>query len=55
MHFLVDVNLPKHFSFFNYPNFVHLVDINPCMIDGQIWNYALEKKSREIIDATMWL
>src|SRR5690348_11275133 len=44
MNFLVDVNLPKHFSFFNHPNFVHLVDINPCMTDEQVWNYALEKE-----------
>ena len=43
MYFLVDVNLPKHFSFFNHPDFVHLVDINPCMADGDVWNYALEK------------
>jgi predicted nuclease of predicted toxin-antitoxin system len=43
MNFLVDVNLPKHFSFFNHPNFLHLVDINPYMTDDQVWLYALEK------------
>ena len=39
--FLVDVNLPKKFSFFNSPNFVHVVDINPRFTDEEIWNYAL--------------
>ncbi|OJW68970.1 MAG: hypothetical protein BGO68_02245 [Candidatus Amoebophilus sp. 36-38] len=43
MNFLVDVNLPKHFSFFNHSNFLHLVDINPCMTDEEVWDYALEK------------
>jgi predicted nuclease of predicted toxin-antitoxin system len=43
VYFLVDINLPKHFSFFNHPDFVHLVDINPCMADDDVWNYALEK------------
>jgi predicted nuclease of predicted toxin-antitoxin system len=42
MKFLVDVNLPKHFSFFNYANFIHVVDIDPYMTDKQVWDYALE-------------
>ena len=40
--FLVDVNLPKMFSFFNYSNFAHIVDINPMMTDDEVWNYALK-------------
>lgn len=42
MKFLVDVNLPKNFSFFNTDGFVPLVDINPQMSDDKIWDYALE-------------
>lgn len=41
MKFLVDVNLPKHFSFFNHPHFLHLVDIDPYMTDEHVWHYAL--------------
>jgi predicted nuclease of predicted toxin-antitoxin system len=40
--FLVDVNLPKRFSFFNSPLFTHIVDIDPFMTDQQVWNYAIE-------------
>jgi len=40
--FLVDVNLPKWFSFFNNENFVHVVDINPRMNDDEIWDYAID-------------
>ena len=43
LNFLVDVNLPKKFKFFNSPNFTHVVDINPQMTDDEIWNYAIEK------------
>ncbi|MBU0764559.1 MAG: DUF5615 family PIN-like protein, partial [Bacteroidetes bacterium] len=42
--FLVDVNLPKRFSFFNKPEFIHVVDIHPDMTDTEIWNYALNYK-----------
>ena len=41
--FLVDVNLPKYFSFFNNDNFIFVSDINLQMSDTEIWNYALEK------------
>jgi predicted nuclease of predicted toxin-antitoxin system len=41
--FLIDVNLPKKFSFFNSANFEHVVDINPRLTDEEIWNYALDK------------
>ena len=40
--FLVDVNLPKNFSFFNNENFVFVADINLRMSDTEIWNYAIE-------------
>ena len=42
--YLIDVNLPKYFSFFNDPMFIHVVDINPCMSDKDVWNYALENR-----------
>jgi len=40
--FLVDVNLPKFFKFFNAENYFHVVDLNPKMTDQEIWDYALE-------------
>jgi len=40
--FLIDVNLPKYFRFFNSDSFIHVVDIDPCLSDHEIWNYALE-------------
>ncbi len=39
--FLVDVNLPKFFQFFNGDKFLHVVDIDPKMSDSKIWQYAL--------------
>ena len=39
--FLVDVNLPKWFNFFNKENFIHIVDIDPRMTDEEIWEYAI--------------
>ncbi|MFH0865238.1 MAG: DUF5615 family PIN-like protein [Bacteroidota bacterium] len=44
MKFLVDANLPKYSSFFNSEKFIHVTDINPCMTDTEIWNYAIEKE-----------
>ena len=44
MKFLVDVNLPKRFNFFNSPDFIHIVDINPLMTDEEIWKYALKTR-----------
>ena len=41
--FLVDVNLPKYFSFFNDSNFYFVSDMNLQMTDSEIWNYAIEK------------
>lgn len=40
--FLVDVNLPKYFSFFNDNRFLFVSDINLEMSDTEIWEYALE-------------
>ena len=40
--FLVDVNLPKRFSFFHSPLFTHIVDIDAYMTDQQVWDYAIE-------------
>jgi predicted nuclease of predicted toxin-antitoxin system len=42
MKFLVDVNLPKHFSYFNSPDFLFVSDIDLSATDTFIWNYALE-------------
>ena len=42
--FLVDVNLPKYFSFFNDHNFVFVSDINLQMSDTEIWDYALKNE-----------
>lgn len=41
MQFLVNLNLPKNFAFFNKPEFTFVADINPFMSDRNIWNYAL--------------
>ena len=40
--FLIDVNLPKFFLFFNSEGFEHVVDINPSFTDTEIWEYALK-------------
>lgn len=39
--FLIDVNLPKFFSFFNEANSIFVSDLNLTMSDTDIWNYAL--------------
>lgn len=41
-HFLVDVNLPKYFTFFNNDNFTFVSDLNLSMSDLDIWDMALE-------------
>lgn len=40
--YLVDVNLPKYFSFFNESHFIFVADINLKMSDTEIWDYALK-------------
>lgn len=42
--FLVDVNLPKYFSFFNDNRFIFVSDIDLQMTDTEIWNYALKNE-----------
>ena len=42
LSFLVDVNLPKYFSFFNDTNFIFVSDLNLQMTDTEIWDYALK-------------
>ncbi len=44
MKYIVDVNLPKKFSFFNNPNFKFVADIDLTLSDSDIWNYAIENK-----------
>ena len=43
MRYLVDVNLPKKFHFFNTPDFAFVVDIRATLPDTKIWAYALER------------
>lgn len=40
--FIVDANLPFHFSLWNNPNFVHVFQIDDSWSDKQIWEYARE-------------
>ena len=42
LRFLVDLNLPKNFSFFNDSKFLHVVDLDPHMSDNDIWQYAIK-------------
>ena len=42
MTYLVDVNLPKKFRFFNTPDFTFVVDMEATLPDTEIWTYALE-------------
>ena len=38
--YLIDVNLPKFFGFFNSDAFEFVIDINGKLPDTDIWNYA---------------
>lgn len=38
--FLIDVNLPYHFSIWNSPEFLHLRDVGENWKDEQVWNDA---------------
>jgi predicted nuclease of predicted toxin-antitoxin system len=40
--FLVDINLPKFFGYFNDESFEFVCDINLKMTDTEIWEYALK-------------
>ncbi|MEQ1603322.1 MAG: DUF5615 family PIN-like protein [Pyrinomonadaceae bacterium] len=39
--FLIDVNLPYHFSLWKGDNYIHQNDIDDEWTDTQMWNYAL--------------
>lgn len=41
-YYLIDVNLPKFFSFFNKENFSFVVDIDLQLSDTKIWEYAIQ-------------
>lgn len=43
MDFIVDVNLPKKFAFFNSPHFVHVVDMGDSMSDTDLWHLAISE------------
>ena len=38
--YLVDANLPYYFSVWRGEAYEHVIDIDPCMKDSQIWEYA---------------
>jgi predicted nuclease of predicted toxin-antitoxin system len=40
--YLIDANLPYHFSLWNNEEFIHVFDIDDEMTDEEIWNYAKE-------------
>ena len=40
--FLIDVNLPYHFSLWKGEDYIHQKDIDDEWTDTQIWNYARE-------------
>jgi predicted nuclease of predicted toxin-antitoxin system len=42
LRYLVDVNLPRNFSFFKSEAFIHVADVNPRLTDREIWDYALK-------------
>jgi predicted nuclease of predicted toxin-antitoxin system len=42
--FLVDINLPKYFNFFNNNRYVFVSDINLQMTDSEIWDYSLKNE-----------
>ena len=46
--YIVDVNLPYYFSVWNSDEYRHIADIDPCMKDSEIWEYA-KKNSLTII------
>ncbi|MBC8321736.1 MAG: DUF5615 family PIN-like protein [Bacteroidetes bacterium] len=38
--FLIDANLPYHFSLWNNDNFIHVADLDDSLSDEVIWEYA---------------
>lgn len=47
--FLVDVNLPYHFSLWNNKDYIHQIELGDTWTDRQIWDYA---KSNNLIIIT---
>lgn len=39
-HFLVDANLPYHFSLWNRSNYIHINDLDKMMSDSDIWELS---------------
>lgn len=54
MMYLVDVNLPKKFKFFNRPEFSFVVDIQATLPDTEIWTHALENDFVILKDADFY-
>ncbi len=44
MRFLVDVNLPNRFSYFNNDSFEFVIEIDRYMPDTDIWKYAIDNQ-----------
>lgn len=40
--YLIDVNLPYKFSYWNSPLFVHVREFSPVWKDSKVWEYAIE-------------
>jgi len=40
--YLIDANLPRWFSQWNSPNYVHQLELDPARHDALIWEYAKE-------------
>jgi predicted nuclease of predicted toxin-antitoxin system len=47
--FLIDVNLPRDFAFWNSPEFIHQSDIDPVRTDREIW---LDARTRGVVIVT---
>lgn len=41
-YFLIDANLPYHFSLWRGDDYLHVFDLNDECSDSEIWNYARE-------------
>ena len=41
--YLIDVNLPYYFSFWNNPKYIHQLDIERTAKDSDIWSYASDR------------
>jgi len=41
--YLVDANLPYHFSIWNSKEYIHQFDIDDSWSDSKIWDYATEQ------------